>query len=76
LAGRLRAALAPLGDLARLLGPAPAPFSKLRSLYRFHMQAQAADGALLRRAVREATAGLQAPDDVQWIVDVDPLEMM
>ena len=32
--------------------------------------------ARLRAAVRQATAALQPPDGVQWIVDVDPLEML
>jgi primosomal protein N' (replication factor Y) len=73
---RLEAALERLQADARLLGPAPAPFSKLRGKYRFQIQLQAADGEKLRAAVREATAGLKPPDDVQWIVDVDPLDML
>ena len=27
-------------------------------------------------AVREATADLALPDEVQWMVDVDPLDML
>ena len=32
--------------------------------------------ARLRHAVRDATAGLKPPEDVQWIADVDPLDML
>ena len=61
---------------ARVLGPAPAPFARLRGKYRFQIQIQGPDGDRIRAAIRKATAALQPPDDVQWIVDVDPLNMM
>jgi primosomal protein N' (replication factor Y) len=61
---------------ARVLGPAPAPFSKLRGLYRFQIQVQGPDGERLRQAIREATADLRPPENVQWIVDIDPLDML
>jgi primosomal protein N' (replication factor Y) len=60
----------------RLLGPAPAPIPRLRNMYRFHMQAQCADGGALRAAIRAATADLQPPDGVQWTVDIDPIDML
>jgi primosomal protein N' (replication factor Y) (superfamily II helicase) len=61
---------------ARVLGPAPCPFARLKGRYRFQIQVQATDGEKLRAAVREATANLEPPDDVQWIVDVDPVDML
>jgi primosomal protein N' (replication factor Y) len=61
---------------ARILGPAPAPIAKLRGQFRFHLQAQAADGEQLRQAMQNATSALKPADDVQWAVDVDPLDMM
>jgi len=61
---------------ARVLGPAPAPFSKLRGKFRFQLQVQSPDGDKLRQAVRQATADLKPPDGVQWIVDVDPFDML
>jgi primosomal protein N' (replication factor Y) len=76
LAERLQTTVAGLGLTARVLGPAPAPISKLRGQHRFQIQAQSADGLLLREAVRQATAELQFPDSVQWTVDVDPLDML
>jgi primosomal protein N' (replication factor Y) len=76
LAQRLQAALAEVGATGRVLGPAPAPFARLRGRYRFHIHVQGPDGERLRAAVRQAAAGAQPPDDVQWIVDVDPLDML
>jgi primosomal protein N' (replication factor Y) len=73
---QLTAALAEHQADARLLGPAPAPFARLRGKFRFQIQLHGLDGEKLRAAVRQATASLQPPADVQWIVDVDPLEMM
>ncbi|MEN6459030.1 MAG: primosomal protein N' [Thermoguttaceae bacterium] len=75
IAERLSAALQQPGTDARVLGPAPCPFARLRGRYRFQIQVQGPDDQL-RSAVAAATAGLQPPDDVQWIVDVDPVEML
>jgi primosomal protein N' (replication factor Y) (superfamily II helicase) len=80
LADELARRLHELGDTAtppiRILGPAPAPMAKLRGNVRFQIQLQSPDGALLRSAVRRATAELKPPDGVAWIADVDPLDMM
>jgi len=65
----------PVGG-TRVLGPAPCPFARLRGKYRFQIQVQGPDGEKLRAAVRQATADLQPPEDVQWIVDVDPVDML
>jgi primosomal protein N' (replication factor Y) len=64
------------GASARVLGPAPAPFARLRGMYRFQIQLQGLEGDKLRAAVRQAAAESKAPDGVQWIADVDPLDMM
>jgi primosomal protein N' (replication factor Y) (superfamily II helicase) len=61
---------------ARVLGPAPCPFARLRGHYRFQIQTQGPDGQRLRAAVAAATAGLAPPEGVQWIVDVDPVDML
>ncbi len=75
-AQRISTAVEALQTQARVLGPAPAPFSKLRGKFRFQLQIQGPDGDKLRQVVREATADLKPPDGVQWIVDVDPLDML
>lgn len=61
---------------ARILGPAPCPFSRLRGLFRFQIQTQSADGDGLRAAITAATNDLDPPKDVQWIVDVDAVDML
>lgn len=60
----------------KLLGPAPAPFAKLRGKYRFHLLIMAADAERLRGVVRLATDDLAPPDGVEWIADVDALDML
>ena len=64
------------GTAVRVLGPAPAPITRLRDRFRWHLQVQGPDGGSLRELVRRATAGLQTPDNVAWIIDVDPVEML
>lgn len=76
LAKRLAEALQTRQAGTRLLGPAPAPFPKLRGRYRYQIQVQGPDGQQLRDAVREATEDLNPPESLQWIVDVDPLDML
>jgi primosomal protein N' (replication factor Y) len=73
---RLRTAAEGVGAAIRVLGPAPAPFAKLRGQYRYHVQLQSADGESLRAAVRTATGGLKLPEGLSWVVDVDPWDMM
>jgi primosomal protein N' (replication factor Y) (superfamily II helicase) len=73
---RLSAALEEQDAKARVLGPAPAPFPRLRGKYRFQIQIQGPDGDKLSAAVRQASEHLPAPGEVQWIADVDPLDML
>ncbi len=75
---RLRAACEQTQTKARVLGPAPAPMAKLRGNYRFQIQLQGLDGPALRAAAATIVydTKLKPPEEVQWIVDVDPLEMM
>ena len=60
----------------RILGPAPAPIAKLRGLFRFHALVQGQDRDRLRNVVRQATSELKPPEDIQWIVDVDPFDVL
>lgn len=61
---------------ARVLGPAAAPFAKLRGKYRFQIQLQAPEADRLRAGIRRAIADLKTPDEIQWIVDIDPVDML
>lgn len=78
LLGRLEAARMKLGYEVRILGPAPPPISKLRGKYRFHILLQSVDAAHLGETIRQATATFTIPekDDVQYVVDIDPLDML
>jgi primosomal protein N' (replication factor Y) len=76
IAERLTAALSERQADARVLGPAPCPFARLKGRYRFQIQVQGPEGQQLRAAVGQATAQLQPPENVQWIVDVDPVDML
>lgn len=60
----------------RILGPAAAPLAKLRGNYRFAIHLQGPPAEDLSALVKEATLNLKAPDDILWIADVDPLDMM
>ena len=60
----------------RMLGPTPAPIAKLRSRFRFHVFMQSGDKSILQMAVRRAEDALKTPDGVQWLADVDPLDML
>ena len=60
----------------RVLGPAPAPITRLRDRFRWHLQVQGPDGEILREIVSKVTASLKNPGNVAWIVDVDPVEML
>jgi len=73
---RLRASAETHGGKLRILGPAPAPIAKLRGKFRFHILVRGQDGEGMRAVVREATADLKPPQDVQWVVDVDPQDLL
>ncbi len=75
---RIEAAQAKCGATIRILGPAPPPIGKLRGKYRFHILLQSTDNRLLGEVVRQATHDFAAPagEDIQYVVDIDPLDML
>ena len=72
---RLRRAADGMPEI-RVLGPAPAPIARLRDRFRWHLQMHGPDGDSLRAIVARATVGLKTPDNVAWIIDVDPVDML
>jgi primosomal protein N' len=76
LAERIRRLSDEQGFAVRVLGPAPAPFPKLRGNYRFHMQVQSKDEDAVRAAVVAATGDIDPPEGVEWMADVDPIDML
>jgi primosomal protein N' (replication factor Y) len=80
MAEAFRAALAQVGGEQagglRLLGPAEAPVFRLKGYHRFHFQLQSASAALLHQVLRAALPLLRPPHDVEFTLDVDPLNML
>ncbi|MEM9826022.1 MAG: primosomal protein N' [Planctomycetota bacterium] len=75
---RLEAARDREGLEVRILGPAPPPIARLRGKFRFHILLQAEKPSDLNRTVKRATETLKIPekDDVQYVVDVDAVDML
>ncbi len=78
LLGRLESARNTLGYEVRILGPAPPPISKLRGKYRFHILLQSVNPAHLGETIRRATDTftIAEKDDVQYVIDIDPMDML
>jgi primosomal protein N' (replication factor Y) len=64
------------GNGFSLLGPATPPFAKLRRFYRFHILLCSESGETLRECVRSVSLALKTPPEIQWIIDVDPVDML
>ncbi|MDR3183071.1 MAG: primosomal protein N' [Planctomycetaceae bacterium] len=61
----------------KILGPAPAPFAKLRGYYRFHIHLHGTDGGHLRSLADSVSRSLKSSSpSIQWIIDIDPLDML
>ena len=71
-ADRLRQAAGDNADV-RILGAAPAPISRLRGNFRYHLQIAAPTVELVRAVWLEVAASLELPDSVEMAVDVDPI---
>mgnify|MGYP006419183219 FL=1 len=59
----------------RVLGPAPCPITKLQSNYRFHFLLSAADLNAARILWRELRPTLPTDRSVEFVVDVDPINL-
>jgi len=75
-ASELKRLLAVHGEKIRILGPVPAAIARLREKFRFQVQLLGPDGAVLRAAMREVMAAIKPAEDVEAIVDVDPISML
>jgi primosomal protein N' (replication factor Y) len=60
----------------RLLGPAPAPVSKIKNLFRFHLRLAADTPRPLQAAIHNALPRIAVPPGVELAVDVDPVNML
>jgi primosomal protein N' (replication factor Y) len=71
-AEKLRAARSDAAEI-RVLGAAPAPVTRLRNLWRYHLQMSAAKHASLRELWSRVEHSLKLPDGVEMAIDVDPM---
>ncbi len=60
----------------RILGPAPAPVTRIRNLYRFHLQLRCPNSKPLQVLAREVPRRIAPPEGVEVAVDVDPISML
>ncbi|MFN4258135.1 MAG: primosomal protein N' [Gemmataceae bacterium] len=60
----------------RLLGPAEAPVFRLKGYYRYHFQLQSPSAGLLHQLLRRVLPTVRPPSNVEWTLDIDPLNML
>lgn len=59
----------------RILGPAPCPITKLKDLWRFHLQLSAESAEQIRELWRATVPRIVRTSDVEFQIDVDPMSM-
>ncbi len=59
-----------------LLGPVPAPLSKINKLYRYHIILKGRDATTLSRALHDLENLLKLPSTLNLSFDIDPLSLM
>ncbi len=59
----------------RILGPAPAPISRVKNYYRFHLQLAAETSEVIRELWLSAASELPKHSSVELVIDVDPLNL-
>lgn len=60
----------------RVLGPAKATVEKLRGKYRFHLLARCERNSKIQSVLLRVQQQVKAVDGVQWIIDIDPQDML
>jgi primosomal protein N' (replication factor Y) (superfamily II helicase) len=73
LAGAFRSASP---ESVRILGPAPAPVLKIRSLYRYHLQLRCPNSRPLQALAKAVPGQNPAPHGVELAIDVDPISLL
>lgn len=59
----------------RLLGPAPAPITRLRKHHRYHCQMTAASVATIQELWKDVAHRLDMHPDVEVTIDIDPIDL-
>jgi primosomal protein N' (replication factor Y) len=63
-------------DGFEVLGPSPAPLSRVRKSWRWHLLVKAPPRAQVPAFVRDALSGFRPPAEVALAVDVDPVDVL
>ena len=61
---------------ARLLGPAPPPLARLRGKYRYHIMIHTHEPEPLNRLLVRTVADIKPPKDIQYVIDIDPVDTL
>jgi primosomal protein N' (replication factor Y) len=64
-----------IDSTVRVLGPAPAPLTRLKSLFRYHLQLAHVEFEEIQRLWKEAIGRFPRSKDVEFVIDVDPYNM-
>jgi primosomal protein N' (replication factor Y) len=72
-AERLRAARQGETTAVQVIGAAPAPVIRLRNHWRFHLRLSAKNHELIRELWQSVEKSLSLPEDVEFAIDVDPI---
>lgn len=59
-----------------LLGPSPAPLSKINKLHRWHLICKAHDAETLSKAIQDLEKLLKLPSAISTAIDIDPISLM
>ena len=60
----------------RVLGPAPAPFARLKNKYRYQVHVHGPLEVPTSSLLYDTLSPLEPPENVEWIIDVDPQSML
>jgi primosomal protein N' (replication factor Y) len=74
--GKARAESQRLGGVVRVLGPSLPPIPKLRGNYRYHAMLVSSDSAALHAVLLKIQSTTKLPDDVLYLIDIDPIDML
>lgn len=73
---QIKALLDQRSERYRVIGPAPCPIAKLRNHYRYHLLVQGLDRQPLQSLISSVIERLSPSETVQWVVDIDPLDLL
>lgn len=76
IANKLKEMVKPEKYYFEILGPAPAPVTRIDNLFRWHILLKSQDAVYIRQAIQHAAEVLRPSQGVQAIVDIDAYAML